>query len=125
MPLKVLVADDNEKNRKLLRVILSKTGFSVTEACNGKRAVELYSSVHHDVVLMDYRMPEMDGIEASKIIKSYNTDKKPLIFIVTSSAMAGDRERIMRESGCDDFFTKPVDYEIIVRRLKQKEEESN
>ncbi len=118
MARKVLITDDNEKNRKLLRVILSKNGYDVIEADNGEKAVEITNTDIPDIILMDYRMPIMDGIEATRIIKSKTSPPIP-VFIVTSSAMPGDSERIRKESGCDMLFTKPIDYKALLTEIQQ------
>ena len=114
---KVLITDDNEKNRKLLRVILMKNGYDVIEADNGEKAVAITRMNMPDLILMDYRMPLMDGIEATKLIKSFTSPPVP-VFIVTSSAMPGDSERIRSESGCDKLFTKPIDYRKLLDEIQ-------
>ncbi len=111
---KILVTDDNGKNRKLIRVILEKAGYEVTEAENGEEAVRLSTEGEYSLILMDYRMPILDGIEATRIIKSDSRTSDVPVFIVTSSAMPRDRERIMEASGCDMLFIKPINYHEIL-----------
>jgi two-component system cell cycle response regulator DivK len=120
MTKKVLIVDDNEKNRKLLRVILAKAGYETLEAENGRKAVDLAREMLPDIILMDYRMPVMDGIEATKIIKNEGPTSGIPVFIITSSAMAGEQEQIVRESGCDTLYTKPFDYRVILQAVKQR-----
>ncbi len=116
---KILVVDDNKKNRKLLRVILVNSGYEVYEAENGKEGLEAVQRIFPDLVLMDYRMPVLDGIEATKEIKSRSATAGIPVFIVTSSAMSGDRQRICSESSCDGFFTKPINYQLILEKIKE------
>jgi two-component system, cell cycle response regulator DivK len=115
----VLVADDNERNRKLLRVILDSSGYGVAEVGDGAAAVEAAARIRPDLVLMDFRMPSMDGVEATRRIKADPETAAIPVFIVTSSAMAGDRERILAESGCDAIFTKPIDYKEVLESVRR------
>jgi two-component system cell cycle response regulator DivK len=106
---KILIVDDDEKNLKLLRVIFQNSGYEILEAKNGEDAVKLAKENVPALILMDLRMPVMDGITATKIIKSEPSTGKIPVIIVTSSAMAGDSERIISESGCDGYISKPID----------------
>lgn len=115
----ILVVDDNNKNRKLLCVILEKSGYTVKEATNGLEGVECANSIHPDLVLMDYRMPTMNGIKATQIIKSSEKTGTIPVFIVTSSAMEKDRDRISADSGCDELFTKPINYQVILNTINE------
>jgi CheY-like chemotaxis protein len=115
MEKKILIVDDNEKNLKLLRVILQNYGYEVLEAQNGEEAVKLAKENIPALILMDIRMPVMDGITATKIIKSEPSIAKIPVIIVTSSAMKGDSERIISESGGDGYISKPID----VKKLKE------
>lgn len=105
----VLIVDDDEKNLKLLRVILQNYGYEVIEATNGEDAVKLAKENIPALILMDVRMPVMDGIVATKIIKSEPTTAQIPVIMLTSFAMAGNSERIILESGCDGYITKPID----------------
>ncbi len=105
----ILIVDDDEKNLKLLRVILQNSGYEVLEAKNGEDAVRIAKENIPALILMDIRMPVMDGITATKIIKSEPTTAKIPVIIITSSAMVGNGERIISESGCDEYITKPID----------------
>jgi two-component system, cell cycle response regulator DivK len=120
MAKRALIVDDNERNRKLLRVILCKAGYETVEAEDGVRALALARETRPDIVLMDYRMPNMNGIEATRAIKADGATGGIPVFIVTSSAMEGDRDRIIRESGCDELYTKPIDYRQIVDAVARK-----
>ncbi len=117
---RALIADDNEKNRKLLRVILGKSGYETTEAQDGARALALARELRPDIILMDYRMPVMNGIEVTRALKADAATASIPVFIVTSSAMDGDRDRIIRESGCDELYTKPIDYKQILAAVGRR-----
>ncbi|MFA5352610.1 MAG: response regulator [Thermodesulfovibrionales bacterium] len=115
----VLVVDDNDKNRKLLKIILEKKGYEVKEAVDGRDAVEIARKEPPDLVLTDIRMPVMDGIEATRIMKSEEPTKSVPVIIITSSAMKGDRERLMAESGCDAYIAKPLDIREVLEVVER------
>ncbi len=110
MERQILIVDDNERNLKLLRAIFQNSGYGILEAKNGEEAVILAKANIPALILMDIRMPVMDGITATKIIKSEPTTAKIPIIVLTSSAMKGDRERILSESGADGYISKPIDF---------------
>jgi signal transduction histidine kinase/CheY-like chemotaxis protein len=106
----ILVAEDNAVNQMLARRILQKRGHLVTVVDNGRDAVKALGEQPFDLVLMDVQMPEMDGMEATRIIRnSRPTDLNPEIPIIalTAYAMKGDRERFI-EAGMDDYISKPL-----------------
>ncbi len=110
MERQILIVDDNERNLKLLSAIFQNSGYGILEAKNGEEAVILAKANIPALILMDIRMPVMDGITATKIIKSEPTTAKIPIIVLTSSAMKGDRERILSESGADGYISKPIDF---------------
>ena len=125
---KILVAEDNPINQKLITTILQQQGYAVTAAENGQIAAELYEAGQFDAVLMDIDMPVMDGISATRVIKEIDRRDKRLytpVIALTARAMAGDRERIIG-AGLDAHLTKPVDREFLLetleRYLKMKDE---
>ncbi|MBN2400790.1 MAG: PAS domain S-box protein [Spirochaetes bacterium] len=105
---KVLVADDREGNRKLLQEMLLSVGFKVEVAEDGLEAIKKFKSWLPDIVLMDMRMPVMDGYDATRAIKTMNTtkDKKIPIIAVTASAFQEDRLKAL-EAGADAYLRKP------------------
>ncbi len=109
--LNILLAEDNKINQRFISRILEKGGHTVVIAENGKEVLELLSAAVFDVVLMDIQMPEMDGIETTRIIRSSSesggTPHVPIIAL-TAYAMKGDRERLLA-AGMDDYISKPVD----------------
>ena len=115
----IFIIDDDDKNRKLLRVILTSRGYNTLEAEDGEQAVAEVRRSLPGLIFLDYRLPLMDGIAVSRQLKSEEATAKIPIIIVTSSAMKGDKERIIRESGCDGFITKPIDINNVVEIAKK------
>ena len=116
---KVLIVDDKPVNRMLLERILSPLGFEVREAENGKVAIEIWNEWSPNIILMDMRMPVMDGYEATRRIKSTIKGQATIIIAVTASALEEDRELILSE-GCDGYIRKPFrDIEIFSEFEKQ------
>ena len=131
-PLRILVAEDNAVNQKVISRVLAKRGHCVINAENGREALEILNSDHVDLILMDIEMPEMDGIEAVAAIRSneaagssYRRDGRPVpIVALTAHAIAGDRERFLA-AGMDDYLSKPIDtarlFEVIRGVLEAQE----
>jgi PAS domain S-box-containing protein len=107
---RVLLAEDNKVNQMLAVAILKKRGYDVSVADNGREAVELVRRSEFDVVLMDVQMPELDGFEATAILRAAEaeTTRRLPIIAVTAHAMEGDRQRCL-EAGMDDYVSKPID----------------
>ncbi len=114
-PLKILVAEDNLVNQKLTLKILSKLGFEAALAENGKVAVEMASQQQYDIILMDVQMPEIDGQEATRIIRE-SLPIQPVIIAMTANAMKEDRDDCLN-AGMNDFLSKPVKLEELVSML--------
>jgi two-component system sensor histidine kinase/response regulator len=111
----ILLAEDNPINQKLAKMMLTKVGHQVETAVTGKEAFEKYiaSSGNFDLILMDMQMPEMDGIEATRLIRDWeekNKDHVPIIAL-TANAIKGDKERCI-EGGMDDYITKPINKDL-------------
>jgi CheY-like chemotaxis protein len=104
----ILVVEDNDKNRELVKDILDLQGYRVLEAHDGAEAVAMAQEHMPDLVIMDIQMPIMDGITAAKIIKNNPVTSSITMIALTSFAMKGDRERFM-EAGFDDYIAKPID----------------
>jgi CheY-like chemotaxis protein len=103
---RVLIADDIEDNRQLLAQLLGPVGFEIRLATNGAEAVEQFEHWRPHVILMDFRMPVMDGHEAIRRIRALPGGTEPKIIAVTASAMDENRLELM-EIGADDFLSKP------------------
>jgi len=105
---KILLIEDNEKNRTLIRDILKFYKYEVIEADNGEQGIKMAEEHLPDLILMDMQMPVMDGFEATKLLKDNPSTKNIKIIAVTSFAMMGDRDRIL-EVGADEYVSKPID----------------
>lgn len=116
--LKILIAEDDSVNQRVLMKLLEKRGYSVELATNGQEAVAMYIAKKYDVVLMDIQMPELDGIEATKMIRqieSHYNAHTPIIAL-TAFALEGDRERFLT-IGMDDYIAKPIKMEELYQKL--------
>ena len=120
---KILIVDDDEKNLKLMRILIQNAGYETIEAENGEEAVRLAKEHIPALILMDNRMPVMDGITATKILKAEPTTANIPVIATTASAMKGDRERIILESGCDDYVPKPINAKSFMNLVKKYLEE--
>ena len=115
---KILLVEDNEFNRDMLSRRLQRYGYDVVIAVNGRDGVEKAHVETPDVILMDLCLPELNGWEAVKQIRSSNTTKEIPLIALTAHAMVGDREKAL-EVGCDDYDTKPVNMERLLAKLEQ------
>ncbi len=117
--IRILLAEDNPVNQKLAMVMLSKAGYKVTIVANGRLAVETFykNPGDFDTILMDIQMPEMDGYEATRQIRSKGFKDLPII-AMTANAMKGDKELCL-EAGMNDYITKPIKREIVFQILER------
>lgn len=116
-PLRILVAEDNLINQQLAGKILKKMGYDPVFAENGKEVLALVSHAQFDIILMDVQMPEMDGLEATRMIRLC-LSSQPVIIAMTANTMQGDREEYL-QSGMDDYISKPIHLEELVRQLRK------
>jgi signal transduction histidine kinase len=118
-PLKILLAEDNAVNRLFLRRALTQAGHRIEEAENGKEVLEKVRQGSFQLILMDIQMPEMDGVEAARRIRSgeYGRHDIPIIAL-TAYAMKGDREKFLG-NGMDGYVTKPVDFGELARTIAE------
>jgi len=117
--LRILLAEDNVINQRLAEALLKKKGCKVTIVSNGKRAIEVCESEDFDVILMDVQMPEMDGLEATKVIRGMDkrTAAVPII-AMTAYALKGDREKCLA-AGMNDYISKPISANKLYRVVEQ------
>ncbi len=110
---RILVAEDNDSNYILMNYILKKH-YEYFRARNGQEAVELAETEKPDLILMDLKMPVMDGLEATRLIKAKTPDLP--IVALTANAFDSDRHAAL-EAGCDDFLSKPVNADRCIQTI--------
>jgi CheY-like chemotaxis protein/HPt (histidine-containing phosphotransfer) domain-containing protein len=126
----ILLAEDNVVNQRLATKILAKWGHSVVVASNGREAVDACEKERFDLILMDIQMPELDGFEATQILRAKEEDGRGRLPIVamTAHAMKGDREKCLT-AGMDDYVSKPINrdelFSVIEKFAKGREATSN
>ena len=108
MPKRILIAEDDEPNRRLIKDVLMYYGYEVMEAANGEEVVKMATGHKPDLVLMDLQMPVMNGVEAIRQLKNSPETKDIKIIAVTGLAMESDRENTMK-MGADGYMAKPID----------------
>jgi len=117
---RILLVEDNIVNQKLATRLLEKMGYRSDAVGNGREAVKALETVAYDVVLMDVQMPEMDGYEATRVIRdpqsSVQNHEVPII-AMTANAMKGDRERCIK-AGMDDYVSKPIEPKKLLEVIK-------
>jgi PAS domain S-box-containing protein len=117
-PMHILLAEDNVSSQKVVRQMIKRLGCTVDVAANGIEALQALERQPYDLVLMDLRMPEMDGLEATRIIRQLWPDNGPKIIAITAYALLGDREKCL-DAGMDDYISKPVRIEELAEVLKK------
>lgn len=123
-PLKILIAEDNIINQKVITNILKRLGYRADVVGNGLEVLDALRRQSYDLILMDVQMPEMDGLTTTRQIRTlWNgshsdfSGQRPCIIAMTANAMEGDRQRCL-EAGMDDYLSKPVKVEALIEKLK-------
>jgi two-component system, cell cycle response regulator DivK len=114
----ILVVEDQEDNRRIVRDMLTATDFEVIEAEDGEQALAAVAKHRPDLILMDIQLPVMDGYEATRRIKGDPSLSSIPIIAVTSYALSGDEEKA-RAAGCDDFVPKPYSPRQLLAKVRQ------
>ncbi len=115
--LSVLIVEDNLINQKVLQISLKKLGFTnVTIANDGMECVELFNDKTFDVIFMDMQMPRLDGLDATRIIRSLDLSKQPYIIALTANAFQED-VALCKEAGMNDFLAKPLDATVLKEKI--------
>jgi CheY-like chemotaxis protein len=114
---KILLVEDNEMNRDMLKRRLFRKGYEVFIAVDGAEGVALARSTMPDLILMDMSLPVMDGWEATRQIKADPKTKAIPVIALTAHAMAGDREKCLA-AGCNDYDTKPVEFPRLLEKIE-------
>lgn len=112
---RILIVEDNPANMKLAVLILASAGHTVLQATTAREGVELAKKEIPDIVLMDVQLPDMDGIEATRILKATIETAGIPVIAVTASAMKGDKERVLKV--CDRYIEKPIDYKKLIAEV--------
>ena len=110
--LTILLVEDDEDTRFLMRLELERRGYRLIEAEDGEKAVELAQEEHPDIILMDISLPRMDGLEASKLIRNHDQMHAVPIIIVTAHQESAVRQEA-KASGLDAYVTKPIDFDSL------------
>jgi len=112
----VLVVEDFEDNRFMMRRLLEMSGYRVVEAVNGNQAVEMAASVHPDIILMDLSLPQLDGLAATRRIRTQEgLGRVPIVAV--SAHDSADFHAEALAAGCNEYVTKPIDFDQLVQLL--------
>lgn len=114
----ILVVDDVPEYRMLIEVLLSKAGYRTTLCCDGQEAVKIAEKERFDLILMDTRMPVMNGLEATRIIKSNGPNSETPVMAMTAVDTRGD-ETACLEAGCDGYISKPLEREVLLDKIER------
>ena len=113
---RVLVIEDNENNMELITFILQEHGFESLRATTGIQGVETVTRERPDFILLDIQLPDIDGVEVLKRIRSTEIGAKVPVIAVTSYAMAGDRQKLLA-AGCNGYIEKPIDPMQVINQI--------
>jgi CheY-like chemotaxis protein len=113
----ILLVEDNDLNRDMLKRRLSRKSYEVIVAVNGAEGIDMAREHEPDLVLMDMSLPQVDGWEATRQLKADEATSHIPVIALTAHAMSGDREKAL-EAGCDDYDTKPVDFKRLLGKMQ-------
>jgi len=113
----ILVVEDQEDNRQILRDLLGSAGYDLTEAEDGEEAIAAVARRRPDLILMDIQLPVMDGYEATRRIRTNPDLRSVPIIAVTSYALAGDEDKALA-AGCDGYVTKPYSPRDLLAKVR-------
>jgi two-component system, cell cycle response regulator DivK len=117
MSKRILVIEDQEDNRQILRDLLTSVGYQLIEAEDGEQGLAAAAAHRPDLILMDIQMPVLDGYEAARLIKADPALRAIPIIAVTSYALSGDEDKA-RAAGCDDYVTKPYSPRALLAKVR-------
>lgn len=118
MARRILIVEDNEENRQILRDLIGNTGYDLVEAWDGEAAVERARSDKPDLILMDMGLPGIDGFEATRRIRSEPSLKSVPIIAVTAHAFIGDEAKTL-EAGCNAYVAKPYSPRQLLKKIRE------
>ena len=114
---KILLIEDNEQNRDALSRRLQRQGYDVILAVDGQQGVDLAHAELPDLILMDLNLPDIDGWEATRMLKGAPETQAIPVMALTAHAIAGDQERAL-QAGCDDYHPKPVEFQRLLTQIE-------
>ncbi|HEY1305437.1 MAG TPA: response regulator [Vicinamibacterales bacterium] len=114
---RILIVEDNEMNRDMLSRRLARRGYQVILAIDGRRGLAAARREAPDLILMDMSLPEIDGWEVTRQLKSDDTTRAIPVIALTAHAMSSDRQKAL-EAGCDDYDTKPVEFQRLLLKIQ-------
>lgn len=115
---RILVIEDEEDNRRIVRDLLTSVGYEIIEAVTGPEGVTAVATHVPDLILMDIQLPGLDGYEATRRIKANPTLRHIPIIVVTSYALSGD-DRKAFEAGCDAYISKPFSPRALLAKIRE------
>ncbi|MGH7473402.1 MAG: response regulator [Candidatus Methylomirabilales bacterium] len=118
MSKRILVVEDQEDNRRIVRDLLTSAGYEMIEAVNGEEGVAMAQTDRPDLILMDIQLPGLDGYEATRRIKANPALRQIPIIAVTSYALSGDDAKAMA-AGCDAYVTKPFSPRLLLAKIRE------
>ena len=118
MSRRILVVEDHEENRRIVRDLLTSAGYEMIEAVTGEEGIALAERERPDLILMDIQLPGLDGYEATRRIKANPALRAIPIIAVTSYALSGDDVKA-REAGCNDYVTKPFSPRALLAKVRE------
>ena len=118
MSRRILVVEDHEENRRIMRDLLTSAGYEMIEAVTGEDGVTLAERERPDLILMDIQLPGIDGYETTRRIKANPALRAIPIIAVTSYALSGDDVKA-REAGCNDYVTKPFSPRALLAKIRE------
>ena len=124
---KILIVEDNPQNMRLFEMILSARGYTLLKATDGEEALDMATRERPSLIIMDIRLPKMNGLEVTRKLRKNPAFSHTLIIGVTAYAMKGDKERII-EAGCDVYLSKPINTRelpgVITEMLSQRQRDN-
>jgi len=116
MTRRILVVEDQDDSRRIMRDLLASAGYQVLEARTGADAVKAAETERPDLILMDLQLPVIDGLEATRRIKAIESLRDTPVIAVTSYALSGDNDKAIA-AGCDSYFSKPVSPRTLLAKI--------
>ena len=114
----ILLVEDNDLNREMLQRRLEKRGYLVVVAEDGEACLAMAEAAEPDLILMDLGLPVMDGWEATRRLRANPATETIPILALTAHAMAGDESKAL-DAGCDDYETKPIEFDRLVQKIRR------